>query len=148
TLWAFLRQILSADRSCRQAVCHVVLTFALTRPPDTFDTAAYCRARAKLPTVLLRDLALGVGGQLEEHAPATWLWHGRHAYLVDGSTSRLPDTPENQQAFPQAKTQQPGLGLPILRWVALLSLATAGVQGFAYGPYQGKQTGEPALFRQ
>jgi putative transposase len=148
TLWAFLRQVLGPDRSCRQAVCHAVLAFALTRPPDTFDTAAYCRARAKLPTALLRDLALDVGQQLEEHAAATWLWHGRHACLVDGSTSRLADTPENQRAYPQAKTQKPGLGLPIIRWVALLSLATAAVRGLAYGSYQGKQTGEPSLFRQ
>ena len=35
-----------------------------------------------------------------------------------------------------------------IRWVVLVSLATAGVLGFAYGPYQGKQTGEPALLRQ
>src|SRR5262249_35885244 len=75
-------------------------------------------------------------------------WHGRDVRLVDGSTSRLPDTPENQHAYPQPKTQQPGLGLPMLRWVVLVSLATAGVLGFAYGPYQGKPTGEPALFRQ
>ena len=148
TLWAFLRQILSADHSCRQAVCHVVLAFALTRPPEAFDTSAYCRARAKLPTALLHDLALDVGHHLEAHAPAAWLWHGRHVQLVDGSTSRLPDTPDNQRAYPQPKTQKPGLGLPILRWVVLVSLATAGVRGFAYGPYQGKQTGETALFRQ
>src|SRR4051794_24777826 len=45
TLWAFLRQVLSADPSCRQAVCHVVLAFALSRQPDAFDTSAYCRAR-------------------------------------------------------------------------------------------------------
>jgi Transposase DDE domain len=148
TLWAFLRQILSADHSCRQAVCHVVLAFALTRPPDAFDTAAYCRARAKLPTPLLERLALDVGHHLEAHAPAAWRWHGRQAHLVDGSTSRLPDTPDNQRVYPQPKSQQAGLGLPILRWVVLVSLATAGVLGFAYGPYQGKQTGETALFRQ
>lgn len=147
TLWAFLRQGLSADRSCRQAVSHVVGAFAQARPPQAFDTSAYCRARAKLPTPLLQELTLDLGQRLEEHSPAAWLWHGRHTVLVDGSTSRLPDTPENQQAFPHPKTQRPGLGLPILRWVVLVSLATAGVVGFAWGPYQGKQTGEPALFR-
>jgi putative transposase len=148
TLWTFLRQVLSADRSCRQAVCHVVLAFALTRPPEAFDTAAYCRARAKLPPALLQDLTLDVGRRLEAQVPAAWLWHGRHVHLVDGSTSRLADTPENQRAYPQPKSQKPGLGLPILRWVVLLSLATAAVLGFAYGPYQGKQTGETSLFRQ
>jgi putative transposase len=148
TLWTFLRQVLSDDRSCRQAVCHTVLAFALSRPVEAFDTAAYCRARAKLPTALLQALALDVGHHLEAQVPVAWLCHSRHVHLVDGSTSRLPDTPENQQAYPQPKTQKPGLGLPILRWVVLVSLATAGVLGFAYGPYQGKQTGETSLFRQ
>jgi Transposase DDE domain len=148
TLWAFLRQVLSADRSCRQAVCHVVLAFALSRPPETFDTAAYCRARGKLPTPLLERLTLDVGHTLEAQAPARWLWHERHVHLVDGSTSRLPDTAANQQAFPHPKTQRAGLGLPIIRWVVLVSLATACVLGLAWGPYQGKQTGETALFRQ
>jgi hypothetical protein len=119
TLWTCLRQVLSADRSCRQAVCHTVLAFALTRPPETFDTAAYCRARAKLPAALLQDLTLDVGRRLEAQVPAPLLWHGRHVHLVDGSTSRLPDTPENQRAYPQPKSQKPG-----------------------------KQTGETSLFRQ
>jgi hypothetical protein len=30
----------------------------------------------------------------------------------------------------------------------LIGLATAAVQGFAYGPYAGKETGETALFRE
>lgn len=134
TLWAFLRQTLDADRSCRQAVSHVVLALALTRPPEAFDTSAYCRARAKLPTALLQDLALDVGRGLEEHSPVAWLWHGRHVGLIDGSTSQLPDTPENQEAYPQLPSQKPGLGLPLLRWVVVVSLATAAVLGFAYGP--------------
>jgi len=148
TLWTFLRQLLRDDHSCRQAVCHSVLAFALSRPPETFDTAASCRARAKLPTALLQDLAVDVAQHLEAQMPAAWRWHGRDVRLVDGSTRRLADTPANQQAYPQPKSQKPGRGLPILRWVVLISLATAGVFAFAYGPYPGKQTGETALFRQ
>ncbi len=147
-LWAFLRQVLSADRSCRQAVCNVVLAFAVSRPPQAFDTAAYCRARGKLPTPLLECLALDVGQDVDAQAPAAWRWHGRRVRLVDGSSSRLADTPENQQAYPQPKTPRAGLGLPLIRWVVLVSLATAGVLGLTWGPYQGKQTGESALFRQ
>ena len=41
----------------------------------------------------------------------------------------------------------PGVGFPILRWVALLGLATGAVLDSAFGPYRGKQTGETALFR-
>jgi len=148
TLWAFLRQVLSADKSCRQAVAQVVMALALTREPADLDTAGYCRARAKLPVQLLQRLTLQVAGGLEAAAPESWLWKGRRVRLVDGSSSRLPDTPDNQQAFPQPKTQKAGLGFPLIRWVVLLSLATAALHGLAYGPYQGKETGETALFRE
>jgi putative transposase len=148
TLWAFVMQVLGADPSCRQAVAQVVVALALSGDLDDLDTGTYCRARAKLPAALLQRLALGVGHRLEEAALASWRWRDRSVHLVDGSSSTLPDTPENQAAFPQPATQKPGLGFPIIRWVALLSLATAAVQGLAYGPYLGKETGETALFRQ
>ena len=148
TLWTFLWQTLDPDKSCRQAVARAILAFALTQKPEELDTAAYCRARAKIPAKVLQKLTIHVAQQLEDAAPDSWLWQGRRVHLVDGSTSRLPDTPENQQAFPQPARQKPGVGFPILRWVLLVSLATAAVQGLAYGPYQGKETGETALFRQ
>jgi putative transposase len=148
TLWAFLWQVLSADKSCRQAVANVALSVAVTGEPPELDTGLYCRARAKVSAQALKRLAVLVGGRLEVAVPEAWLWKGRHVTLVDGSTSQLADTPENQRAFPQHPQQKKGLGFPLIRWVALLSLATAAVQGFAYGPYAGKETGETALFRE
>jgi hypothetical protein len=44
--------------------------------------------------------------------------------LVDGTTSSMPDTPENQRAFPQPNTQGIGLGFPIVRMVASITLQT------------------------
>ena len=52
-----------------------------------------------------------------------------------------------EQAFPQLSTQASGVGLPIARACAVLSLATAAVCDLAIGPYEGKQTGETALLR-
>jgi len=77
-----------------------------------------------------------------------WLWHGRHVYLVDGTTVSMPDTPENQGAYPQSRTQQKGLGFPMARVVVLLSLATGMLKDMAAGPQAGKETGETALLRQ
>ncbi len=65
----------------------------------------------------------------------------------DGSTSSMPDTPRNQKAFPQSKSQGIGLGFPLVRYVALIALATGVVRDLAMGPYKGKETGETALFR-
>jgi hypothetical protein len=149
TLWAFLSQVLSANKSCRAAVLRVIVVLvALGRRPCAVDTGAYCRARAQFPVVVLRRLAVQVGRQLEDAVPATWLWKNRHVQLVDGFTVSLPDTPANQKAYPQARTQKPGVGFPIMRLVIIVSLATAAVQDLAMGPYKGKETGESALLRQ
>lgn len=149
TLWAFLAQVLSKEKACVAAVARVmVLRIVLDLPPCAAETSAYCKARAKLPETFLQRLTLDVGHQVERAAPTSWLWKGRHVYLADGSTVSMPDTPSNQQAYPQPRTQKPGLGFPIARLVVLLALATAVVTGAVVGPYVGKNQGEPALLQQ
>jgi hypothetical protein len=91
-------------------------------------------------------LTRSTGRQVHDEAPAPWRWNGRTGKLVDGSTVSMPDTPENQQAYPQARTQRPGLGFPIARLVVLFTLATGTAPDAALGRYQGKGMGETALF--
>lgn len=151
TLWAFLSQVLfkQEQRSCAAAVSRViVLLVALGRPRCSDNTGAYCRARAKLSECVIRRLTYDVAEGCERAIPGDWLWHGRHVYLVDGTTVSMPDTPENQEVYPQQAAQQDGVGFPIARMVMLLSLATAMLSGLALGPYSGKETGETALFRE
>jgi putative transposase len=151
TLWAFLSQVLfkGEQRSCTGAVARVVvLLVALGRRPCSSNTGAYCRARAKLSEKAIERLTREVACGCEQQVPARWLWHGRHVQLVDGTTVSMPDTPENQAAYPQNPAQKKGLGFPIARMVVLLSLATAMLTGMAMGPYQGKETGELALLRE
>jgi hypothetical protein len=151
TLWAWLSQVLFKEeqRSCLAAVARVaVLMVALGRPACATNSGAYCRARAKLPEVVLRRLVEEVAAESEKTAPRKRLWHGRHVVLVDGTTVSMPDTPKNQKAYPQSRSQKPGLGFPIARLVVLLSLATGMVHGMALGPYAGKETGETSLLRE
>lgn len=150
TLWAFLSQVLYSreQRSCAAAVARVVVLMATLSRECSDNTGAYCRARARLPLAVMQRLTLEVADGSEQRVPHHWLWCGRHVHLVDGSTVSMPDTADNQAAFPQAPTQKPGLGFPIARLVVLLSLATAMVTGMAMGRYQGKETGEPALLRE
>ena len=149
-LWAFLAQVLRDGKgaACAAAVADIATYMQQTgRAAPCGDTGDYCRARAKLDPAAMRDLVRQAARRLDDGARDDWLWHGRHAKLVDGFTFTMPDTPANQQAFPQQKTQAPGVGLPIARACAVLSLATAAVHDLAVGPYQGKQTGETALLR-
>ena len=150
TLWAFLSQVLrdGKEASCRAAVARVVTHCgeAGANAPSS-DTGEYCRARRKLSEGALRDLTCGLAGELEASADDAWLWKGKHAKLVDGFTFTMPDSDANQAEYPQAKTQKPGLGQPIARAAAVLSLATGCVLNATFGRYSGKKTGETALLR-
>jgi hypothetical protein len=150
TLWAFLSQVLFKDeqRSCVAAVARIaVLLAALSRAPCSNNTGAFCRARGKLSENVIHRLAADVADGCEQQVDSAWLWHGRHVYLVDGTTVTMPDTLENQEMYPQSSQQEKGLGFPLARVVVLVSLSTAMVKDMAIGPYKGKKTGETALLR-
>ncbi len=149
-VWSFLAQVLrdGKEASCQAAVARVV-GFCEQQGTETptHDTGDYCRARAKLSEGALHELSCEAAEELELAADAGWLWKGKHAKLIDGFTFTMPDTPANQAEYPQQRSQLPGVGLPIARAVAVLSLATGCVMNAAYGPYRGKETGESALLR-
>ena len=116
--------------------------------PPSPDSGEYCRARHKLNAKVLSQLAGEIARKMSSVNRKPWLWQGKNVKLVDGFTFTMPDTPENQEEFPQANTQAPGVGFPIARACAVLSLANAGIHDVAIGPYLGKETGETALLRQ
>jgi hypothetical protein len=148
TVCMFLSQVLDPDHSCRAAVARLIVWLVLTgREPCSSDTGSYSDARHRLPLEVIVELVRRTARKTDADASQQWLWNERKTWLIDGTTVSMPDTPENQQAFPQANTQKPGLGFPMARLVAIISLATGVVRDLAMGPYKGKETGETALLR-
>jgi hypothetical protein len=148
TVWVFLGQVLDPDHSCRQAVLRLVAWLsASARRVCSAQTGAYCQARQRLPEGVLSRLTRGIGSRLEEHSPRDWLWFGRRVRPVDGTTVSMPDTAANQKAYPQSRTQKPGLGFPIMRVLVIFSLSVGTVLEAAFNPYQGKETGETSMLR-
>lgn len=149
TLWAFLSQTLCVDHSCRQAVARLRAFLTVDgRRACAAETGPYCKARQRLPEKICARLACDVGSALHERVGDRGLLNGRPIKLVDGTTVSMPDTAANQAEYPQPRSQKPGLGFPIARVVALLSLASGAVLDVAMSRYAGKNTGETALFRQ
>jgi hypothetical protein len=148
TLSMFLNQALSADRSCQQAVDESAIK-RLTQelPRCSTHTGAYCRARQRLPLAMIRSLVHTTGQQTSARTPTAWHWRGRPVRLVDGTTVSLPDTRANQQAYPQPRSQQPGLGFPLCRMLGLMCLSSGVVLNAAMGPYRGKGGDEQHLLR-
>jgi hypothetical protein len=149
TIWGFLSQVLSDDHSCRDAVLRILAHRAASGlGPCSPNTASYCDARSRLPTGVLRTLAKDTAQQLQQTLPEAWKWNGRNVFIADGSHVSMPDTPENQAAYPQPVVQQEGIGFPLARLAVLLSLATGACHDLAIAPYAGKGTGETTLLRQ
>lgn len=149
TLSMFMSQILHADSSCQR----VVNEFAIKRhlgglSSCSVSTGGFCKARQRLPSDLVTTLTQTIGAMVSKNASPNWDWYGRRVKLVDGTTVTMPDTELNQSRFPQQTGQQPGLGFPIARIVAVLCYSTGVVLDSAIGAYKGKGTGEHALFRQ
>jgi hypothetical protein len=149
TLCVFLGQVLGADHSCRAAVARLIAhRVARKEPACSAETGAYCQARKRLPEEFFSQLAQQTGRQLDAHAKSEWLWKNRRVYIVDGATVSMPDTRENQQAYPQPPQQKPGLGFPLMRIAVIFSLACGAVLDVGMCRYAGKGQSELALLRQ
>jgi hypothetical protein len=139
TLWVFLGQVLSQDHSCRAAVARLIAHRAFRgQRPCSAETGAYCQARKRLPEEFFSEVARQTGGALDKSAKESWLWKRRRVLAYDGSTVSMPDTKENQQAYPQPPQQQPGLGFPLARIAAFFSLSCGAVLDLAICSYSGK----------
>lgn len=148
TLLLFLWQVLSQDQSCRAVVAKLkACRAALGLPPCSSKTGAYCLARQRIPERVYAGLVRGTAEQLEAQAPAAWLWQGRSVKVFDGSTVSMPDTPANQQAYPQHGRQAPGVGFPLARIAAVFSLATGAVLDLGICRHRGKGQSELGLLR-
>ena len=88
----------------------IVLRIAMGLPPCSSRTGGYCKARAKLPEQFLRRLTYQVGAKSKTRRP--WRWHNRRALLVNGTTVTLPDTADNQAAYPQSRRRGQDLASP------------------------------------
>lgn len=146
TLWAWLSQCLSQDKSLNEAVSRILAhRVSMGLPACSASSASYSDARTRFPESVMVRLAKEIGRQVHDSAHNAWKWNGRDVFLADGTGFSMPDTPENQLAYPQSNQSRKGLGFPVMRAVALLSLSTGAVIDMAFGKHKGKGTGELSL---
>jgi hypothetical protein len=145
TFWLFLAQTLDKGGTCREAVRRAQAALSLhggqqISPSDS----AYCQARARLPLEALNREWRRTGKELESAVGPRDLWLGRRVKVLDGSSCSMPDTAQNQAKYPQSKRQKPGCGFPMMRLVALFSLATGALLAVQKGAMK---ISERALWR-
>lgn len=148
-LLVFLWQVISQDQCCQGAVTKLAAhRVAHGEQACSTQTGGYCTARKRLPEEMFAKVARATGQRLNEQTPSAWRWHDLDVKLFDGSTVSMPDTPANQAAYPQPKSQQEGVGFPLARIAAVFSLACGAVLDLAICCFQGKGQSELGLLRQ
>ena len=148
TLWVFLGQVLSQDHSCRAAVARLIAhRISRGQRPCSAETGAYCQARKRLPEDFYAEVARKTGQALDNNAKKEWLWKGRRVLTYDGSTVSMPDSAENQRAYPQPPQQRLGVGFPLARIAAFFSLSCGAVLDLAICSYSGKGHSELGMLR-
>lgn len=147
-LWLFLSQVIHANPTLAVTVENFLAwRLAQGMSPCSTDTGGYARARQRLPEALLATLTRHTGREAERAALGQWRWLGRVVKLFDGSTVSMPDTPENQAAFPQSRTQAPGVGFPLARIGVLFSLSVGTVLDLGIRRWAGKFQSELSMLR-
>lgn len=133
TFWGFFSQILDADGGCREAVRRIQAGLSIEQKKmPSASTAAYCKARAKLDTETLRRILIRTTDALALCSKPSAL-NQRRVVVADGTGLSMPDTAENQDRWPQSRTQKPGCGFPYARLLALFDLSTGGHLSHALG---------------
>ena len=144
TLSMFINQMINEDGSCQNRVNKLALK---KKKKVSLSTSAYCTARTRLSTSVIANNVREIGASNEKLADNKWKFRGKNIYLIDGTTITMPDTPANQKEYPHPKTQKEGLGFPVCRMVAIISLSTGAIIDASIGNYSGKGTGEQSLLR-
>lgn len=134
TFWNFLAQVLSPAQPCRETVRQIQgARGRRNKTRISSSTGAYCRARQRLPEPVLLEIWQAIARQLASAGTPTMHWLGLRVAVVDGTTISMPDTPQNQTAWPQPSEQKAGCGFPVIKLVGLFSLATGAVCTLASG---------------
>jgi hypothetical protein len=145
TFWGFFSQILNADGGCSEVVrkFHAfAASHAMTLP--SASTSAYCQARQKLEESDLESILAHTSKPLTQR-DVDHVLQNRRVVVVDGTGISMPDTPKNQQVWPQTRQQKPGCGFPQAFICACFNLQTGTLLSYELGT---KKSHELPMLRQ
>ena len=134
TFECFIWQLLKPKTSCREVVRQVQALLRLHGQGSIDESdSAYVQARQRLPRERLEKALRATAQAADRRAAPGGPLQGRPVKVADGSTTQLPDTPENQQRFPQPSSQKPGCGFPLMKFVVLFSLSSGAILNVLWG---------------
>ena len=107
--------------------------------------SAISQARQRLPEEPLAYLFETTATEWATRSAEAHRWRGLTLYGMDGTTMRVPDSPENRLAFGGQRGRNGDSGYPQVRVVALMALRSHVLAAFRFSAYS---TGETTLARE
>jgi len=135
-VWIVIGMALMRDRSIQEVVRHLDLVLPDAKAPrhrGLVTGGAVVQARDRLGAGPMEELFSRTAQHWSSASAQTNRWRGLTVYGVDGSTLRVPDTDENEEAFGRPASGRGKAAYPQLRIVALLVLRSHLVATVALG---------------
>jgi len=138
-LWVVIAMGLFRDRSIQEVVHHLDLVLPPASGAATgrgvVTSSAVVQARDRLGDAPLAALFEQTATRWAGDSADAHRWRGLSVYGVDGSALRIPDTPENEQAFGRPGSSRGDAAYPQLRLVVLMVLRSHLLAGVSLGPW-------------
>ncbi len=135
-IWLVLGMALYRNRRIDELVASLDLALPGRRGP-TPAPSAVAQARDRLGDEPMRWLFEVCAEKWAHEGARELAWRGLAVYGVDGTTARVPDSPENRLHFgsQDAGEKRGTSGYPLVRIVTLMALRTHQLAAVRFGPY-------------
>lgn len=142
-LWCFIYQRLNEDHTCDAVVSHLTNGTAdylenshpipLSQRIKSFNTAAYCKGRQRLPLSVLQGSVAHTAQVIRKWLGNTNYWLGHRVALLDGTTLLVRPTPELLSHYGQHQNQHGNTYWVVIRVVASFCLHSGALLGIVEG---------------
>lgn len=133
-IWLVLGMALYRNRPIDEIVAKLDLALPGPRGP-TPARSAVVQARARLGEEPMQWLFERCAEKWAHESARRYAWRGLALYGVDGTTARVPDSPENREHFGGQRGPRGDSGYPQTRIVTLMTLRTHLLAAARFGPY-------------
>lgn len=142
TVWLVLGMAVMRDMPITAVARQLDIALPGSDGSRTVASSALTQARTRLGAEPMEWLFVRSSEQWAHRSAAADCWRGLALYGVDGSTCRVPDSPENREHFGghdsgrhEGGRNERQSGYPLMRMVVLMALRSHLLASAVFGPY-------------
>lgn len=146
-LWLVIGMALMRNESIERVAALLNLALPALGADALVARSALTQARQRLGQDPLRHLFSATADEWSAQSAAAHRWKGLSLYAMDGTTMRVPDSPESWEAFggQNGNGARAGSAYPTIRVLALMAVRSHVLAALRFGPYR---VGEVTLARE